>query len=217
MRLYQRIIAGGLVVAGLAGLLGCDNDRPRTEEPKPKSVAAVELYPHGNAGVAIGDITGDKLPDLVIAAEKIIEREAVVYVSDNRGNYQFGNPTLIASVPLYGGGRELIFGGGSPGLDVALGDFDNDGDLDILVAAEKLDKKEAAIFRIENLGNNTYSNPKHVGDVPLATAGGLSIATQDINQDGRTDILVSAEHPSKREANMYFFENEGNNSFEAVK
>lgn len=216
MKLYQRIIAGGLVVAGLAGLLGCDNDRPRTEEPKPKSVATVELYQHGNASVAIGDVTGNKLPDLVIAAEKIREREAGVYVSGNRGDYQFGNPTLIASVPLYGGGRGL-FGGGSPGLDVALGDFDNDGDLDIAIAAEKLDKREAAIFRIENRGNNTYSNPEHFGDVPLYQAGGLSIATQDINQDGKTDILVSAEHPSKREANMYLFENKGNNSFEAVK
>jgi len=27
MKLYQKIIAGGLVVAGLAGLLGCDSKK----------------------------------------------------------------------------------------------------------------------------------------------------------------------------------------------
>ena len=28
MRLYQRIIAGGVILAGLAGLVGCDSSQP---------------------------------------------------------------------------------------------------------------------------------------------------------------------------------------------
>ena len=217
MKLYQKIIARGVVLVGLAGLLGCDTNSQRREEPKPKSITAVELYKHGHASVEIGDLTGDGLPDLIIAAEKISEREAGIYISVNRGDYQFKNPTLIASVPLYGGGRSILFGGGSPGLDVALGNFDNDGDLDIVVAAEKIDEKEAAIFRLENRGGQIFSPPEHFGDVPLYQAGGLSIAAQDVNKDGKVDILVSAEHPRKSEANMYLFVNKGNNSFEAVK
>ena len=217
MRSYQRIIAGGLVLVGLAGLLGCDNDRPRKEEPKPKSVTAVELYQHGNASIAIGDVDGDSNPDMMIASEKKDKLEAGVYVAKNLGNYNFANPQLVASVPLYGGGRSIIFGGGSPGLDIALGDLDNDGDLDAVVVAEHPSKTEARVFRMDNNGNGSYSNPSEIGKVPLYQAGGLSVALGDINRDDRLDVLVSAEHPSKTEANMYVFQNKGNNSFEAVK
>jgi hypothetical protein len=224
VRLYQRIIAGGLVAAGFVGLLCYDNNESRTEKSELKFAVAVEIYfddNYGSLSIAVGDVTGDKSPDLVFVAERIREREVGVYVFDNQGYFKLNEvrrPTLIAYVPLYERGRRFLGGGSLDlGLDVALGDFDNDGDFDIAFAAERLDRKETTIFKIENLGNNRYANLEHLGNVPLFQAGRLNIVTQDIDRDGRIDILVSAEHPSKREANTYSFVNKGNNSFEAVK
>jgi len=38
MKLYQKIIAGGLVVAGLAGLLGCDSNELNLKQMKMKKL-----------------------------------------------------------------------------------------------------------------------------------------------------------------------------------
>jgi len=205
-------------IVGLASLVttGCQDTVPRTKKSQPTPLVSVEVYQHGNANLAIGDVTGNGNADLVIASEKIREREAGIYVSENKGDYQFNDPKLIASVPLYGGGRGL-FGGGSPGLDIALGDYDNDGDLDIAITAEKINKKEAEIFIIDNKGKGVYSPPYTIGVVPLYQAGGLSIVSGNINGNNRTDLIVSAEHPSKKRADIYLFENKGAGQFEQRK
>jgi hypothetical protein len=78
MRLYQRIIAGGLVLAGLAGMLGCEK-KPKEETPATTNPYAVHFSDRGLIGeiprysnedgiaLAVGDMDGDGDLDVLVA------------------------------------------------------------------------------------------------------------------------------------------------------
>ena len=78
MKLYQRMIAGGLVIASLAGLFGCGN-KSKEEQPKPRNEYAVHFSDRGLIGslprhgsndsiaLALGDMDGDGDPDILVA------------------------------------------------------------------------------------------------------------------------------------------------------
>ena len=61
MKLLKEIIAYGALVAGSLGLFGCSDVR----KPVAKPVASVSTG-YGQPYVAVGDVTGDGLEDIVI-------------------------------------------------------------------------------------------------------------------------------------------------------
>ena len=130
MRLYQRIIAGGLVVAGLAGLLGCERDNT----PKPRKFAETNSAALADGDLAIGDLTGDGLADIVKLDQ------TGVYVIKNLGNGNFSEPYKIADTQSAAGASE----------SVAIGDLDGNGLPDIA----KLDQTGTYILR--NMGNGQF-------------------------------------------------------------
>ncbi len=92
MKTYQKIITGGLALAGLVGLFGCDNKK-------------------GNS-----------------------EGESII-------------PSHFATVPM----------SYETGLDMTSGDFDDDGDLDLIVGARPYGVDEGRLYRFKNNGEGKFS------------------------------------------------------------
>lgn len=85
-----------------------------------------------------------------------------------------GAPVLVQ-------GRTTVLGG-PPGA-LAIADFDADGRLDVATASQ------GTVSVLVNLGDGTFA-PR--ADFPI-TAGWTSIATGDVNGDGRLDIVVGGD------------------------
>ncbi|MBK8623703.1 MAG: T9SS type A sorting domain-containing protein [Saprospiraceae bacterium] len=93
---------------------------------------------------------------------------------------------------------------GPEAFDIA--DFDNDGDMDILVGVN--DIFNTKVFIYQNNGNGNYT----VKDYPTTGSGALfNIYADDINKDGKTDILVLMSEDVK------ILENKGTLTFEEKK
>jgi hypothetical protein len=142
MRLYQRLIVGGLVVAGLAGLVGCKDNNAPQEQPRVSNVRYEQSIPinpvdgyAGGVSVVTGDINGDGIDELIVGDMSDIK----LYRNDGRG--KFSNPELIAKPNAVDGYANAI--------DLALSDIDKDGDLDLIAG----DTKGIAIFYNDGKGN----------------------------------------------------------------
>jgi predicted nucleotidyltransferase len=137
--------------------------------------------------VAWGDFDNDGNRDLVVAGDEINVNSAKVYHNNGDGTFSNINAGLTPSGPT----------------SVAVGDTDNDGDLDILMTNGT---SAATLYR--NDGNNVFTEVANTG------LGGLSgFATLgDTDNDGDLDVLLSGQNASYvRKTELY--RNNGNNSF----
>ena len=133
MRLYQKIITGGLVMAGLAGLLGCDRKNPNETGNSESPSSAYIITEPKNFGskfsrsmapdATIGDVDGDGSNDLIIGTPL-----AVKYFRNN-GYGRFTEQQTICEPKNFGSKFSR-----SMGVGVSLGDIDGDKDLDLIVA-----------------------------------------------------------------------------------
>jgi hypothetical protein len=111
--------------------------------------------------VAVGDVNGDGHLDVVTANLDWSSYSRSVSVLLGRGDGTFGTPQIYAT-------------GGSP-TSIALGDFNNDGKLDIVTTGAEMDV-------LLNNGNGTFGASQAVGP------GGSSVAVADFNGDGFLDL-----------------------------
>ena len=122
--------------------------------------------------VALGDFDNDGELDILLTGYSATG--AVAQIWRNRGNGTFTN--INASLPgvLYS--------------SVALGDYDSDGQLDILLTGTPDGFGNSAITQIwRNLGNGTFS---HI-IVSLPGVSRSAVAWGDLDRDGQLDILLS--------------------------
>ncbi|MBU4275064.1 VCBS repeat-containing protein [Patescibacteria group bacterium] len=188
MRTYQRIIAGGLVLAGLAGLLGCDKKSTESKEESRRSVAeqTVDIYAGNQISIDAADLDGDGRSDLVIAGTKLGDNGIVELYTDIQGLKR-----KIADIPLYAGGNSGLFGG-SGDLEIRLADLNNTGRKDIVVAGTKIGNNGIAeVYVVRNLGEGNFSEPNLIGSVPVYSGNQVGLAIGDRNADGKLDVIVA--------------------------
>ncbi len=139
---------------------------------------------------AVGDIDGDKRLDVVVVKNK----DGDVLWFRNSGSPRDGKLWQ----------RFVVTKGGLPGAyDVALADFDGDGDLD--VAASSWTRGKRFVW-YANPGKDKFDQPwtAHVIEADLAET--RTVDVWDVNGDGKTDLLGSDTGGSL----LVWYENSGN-------
>lgn len=150
------------------------------------SFASPERFGTGTGGtpqsIAMGDLNGDGRPDLVVANTNN-DQLAVLFDTTPPG----------ATTPVYQAAATFFSTGDNP-LGVVLGDLNNDGRLDVVVANRDSDSVTAYLnniapgsgandFAFTSLSDNSFV----VGMDPIAVAIG------DLDGDGRLDLVVANE------------------------
>ncbi len=128
----------------------------------------------GGVRTAVGDVTGDDIPDVVAAAGPGGGPHVTIYNGDTGA--------VVQSFFAF----ESAFRGGS---FVATGDFDGDGTADLAVSADQGGGPRVRVFKS---GNPAWVMSDFWGIEDVNFRGGARVATGDINADGRTDLVVSA-------------------------
>ena len=140
------------------------------------------------AGVGIGDINNDGLPDLFFAGNKVSSK---LYL--NKGNMQFKDVTKSAGIAT----KKWITG-------VSMIDINNDGYLDIylsVVSTEDAPSEDRANLLFINNGNNTFTE--------LASKYGVNDTSHtihstflDYNKDGYLDLYLLNHSPGSFYSHM---------------
>ncbi|MFA6296304.1 MAG: metallophosphoesterase [Patescibacteria group bacterium] len=134
-----------------------------------------EFYPYGKyfsggINIAVGDLTGDNKDEIVVSPKSSWQPEIRVYTK--RGK-------LLSKFLAYGKSFKN-------GIDIAVGDTNNDGKKEIITAPGIHSDPILSIFN--------YKGKKIMPDIlafPTNFNRGLSVATGDINSDSKDEIIVT--------------------------
>ena len=120
--------------------------------------------------VAVGDFTGDGIPDLVVAGDAYRLADAGVDIVTGRGDGTFDSPIAYSA-------------NGNMHTGVAVADFNGDGKLDAVTS----DADTGTVSELLGNGNGilTYAGAFAVGSSPSAVVVG------DFNGDGRADVATA--------------------------
>ncbi|MBL8821153.1 MAG: tandem-95 repeat protein [Planctomycetia bacterium] len=137
----------------------------------------------GGVRVATGDLNGDGIPDIITAPGPHTGSGEVpgIRVFDGVTGNQFSGilgTGILPFAPTYRGG-----------INVAVGDLNKDGTLDLLAGADANPGSSQPWFRSYNGINGAQFAGWRGGFTPFT--GGVRVASGDVNGDGRDDIIVS--------------------------
>ena len=164
---------------------------------------------YGYTSIAIGNMSGDAVPEIVLGSEEFTEELGPGFVSvlhlRRSGGLSVESVTDIvqSSRGVPGSDEE----GDAFGQSVVLGDIDRDGYADLVVGApgENNDRGQVTVIQgaasgWRTTGNYTYSqNTKGVpGKAEKGDFFGAGLTLLDHNRDGRLDLTVGAPGEDKR-------------------
>ena len=148
----------------------------------------------GGSLVAVGDLNGDGIPDLVVlpsypadAADANGAIPATLDVLLGRGDGTFAPATsvVLPLPPVYAGEIESA---DDLNLNVAIGDVTGDGKPDIVV-----NNQVYGDIVLPGLGNGSFGPGTFTTADQGQSYGGSSLALADVNGDGRLDLLTSSD------------------------
>lgn len=159
-----------------------------------ESFVSSTTYPTGNNSnpysVALGDVNNDERTDLIVVHSNL----DTVGIFLGYGDGTFGDQTTIST------------GLGSHPISVAVGDMNNDGSLDIIVA--NYDRETIGLFFGYGNGSfvNMFTYDLGIGSRPY------SVTVCDLNKDHRLDIVISDDGTN----NVIILYGHGNGVFSEV-
>jgi hypothetical protein len=123
----------------------------------------------GVKSIAVGDVNGDGMPDLVVG--NLSGSNLLVFLGKGDGSFQSSRPAGVS------------LGAGSY---IALGDFNNDGRLDVAVLG-------FGVSILLGNGDGTFKASGTYGPVSFnANKGPVTVA--DLNGDGKLDLVIAASN-----------------------
>lgn len=147
-------------------------------------------------GVAFGDVNGDGFPDMVVSGGYGNPGGGLtqLYLNDGVGNF-----TLDSNASFVGTRQG----------DIRMFDFDNDGDLDILVTGMM---GSFAMHLYENDGTGVFTLNNQTGLEPYGMNYAYVIIA-DLDNDGFLDIATNGQTSTSGGFKKRIFKNNGNSTF----
>jgi FG-GAP-like repeat/FG-GAP repeat len=138
---------------------------------KPGAFLAAQKLATGGGGdaVAVGDVTGDGLADIVVADASVSDAQVILFAQSATSPGTFSAPV------------SLSLGANRGSNDVAIHDMDGDGRNDIVLATS-----DSVAILYDNGGGGFLS--------PVFVSAGINpqgVAVADVDGDGRPDIVVA--------------------------
>ncbi len=136
--------------------------------------------PNQAGGSVFDDFTGDGLPDLLLTSLDA-DRGASLFVNRGDGTFEDRSDQSGLADQIYA-------------LNVARADFDNDGNLDVVLLRGGWEKP-MRMSLLQNIGNGRFEDVTVAGglSLPIATE---SAAWGDYDNDGLADLFVCGEYRS---------------------
>ena len=158
--------------------------------------AEMGLAGAGSRDASVGDLDGDGRTDLVV-----VGADGRVALFHNLGQGHFQDVTAASGLA-----------GVSHAGAVAIGDYDNDGFLDLFVTS--LDGTEPSLYH--NRGDGTFERDARAGELgrKLRGVAGLDAAFFDFDNDGRLDLIVVGKPAAPGGRGVFLFRNDAARGFE---
>lgn len=150
-------------------------------------------------GLAVGDVDGDDDLDLVISGEGWPGNSNRLYT--NQGGSQGGPEGAFVVTELPGDQRY--------GDDVAMGDIDNDGDLDIVIGTDQASWSPSQLYVNQGGTQGGVQGSFVVQDMPGGLVAACSVAMGDVESDGDLDIVLGNCDPNNSFMNFLFLNQGG--------